>query len=268
MSTSRQPDSGCGWGVDRTLPWTELDDHDRASVAVDAVVFTISDRQLHVVVQRRHSEPEAGNWALPGGMVTFPHTFEYEMRRHLKAKAGIGWDGEAEPFAIMNDGILVRDAQGNMHPELRDPRGWVISLGYLIIMPWELVRSMTAAHDDVTLLQVEVPAWHDELFQEVRLREGEETVLMAFDHARLIARSLRRLRRDHWDRRITLDFMPETFTLRQLQDAAETIRGPGGSLNRATWRRHVTEAKGWAEPTGELVSPAGHQRRTGLYRAS
>jgi ADP-ribose pyrophosphatase YjhB (NUDIX family) len=58
---------------------------------VDAALFTLSQRQLSVVLARREKEPFAGQFALPGGFV---HTDEDQdteatARRVLKEKVGI-----------------------------------------------------------------------------------------------------------------------------------------------------------------------------------
>lgn len=85
---------------------------------------------------------------------------------------------------------------------------------------------------------------------------------MASDHRRILATALGRLRSKLKYRPVLFDLTPETFTLSQLQGAAEAIAGL--SLHKQNFRRGV-ERTGLVEPTG-VMSAATGGRPAELFR--
>lgn len=85
------------------------------SVTADCVVFDGSGRLL--LIRRRHP-PFAGQFALPGGFVDPGETTEAAARREL----------------LEETGLQARDLQlvGVYSKPGRDPRGWTISIAYLM----------------------------------------------------------------------------------------------------------------------------------------
>ena len=77
---------------------------------------------------------------------------------------------------------------------------------------------------------------------------------MASDHRRILATGLGRLRSKLKYRPVLFDLMPPTFTLSELQAAAEAVAGL--SLHKQNFRRGV-ERTGLVEPTGRLSSATG-----------
>src|SRR4051812_13331138 len=116
-------------GDRRNREWEDLDRYDRASIAVDCVLLTVERRQLRVLVHQRPREPAIGEWALPGGMVTYPERGEDAVRRVLKEK--VGYDAGQ---------LYLERLDWSDEPD-RDDRGWVVTLVYLGLAPPEhLVR--------------------------------------------------------------------------------------------------------------------------------
>ena len=87
---------------------------------------------------------------------------------------------------------------------------------------------------------------------------------MTSDHRRILATALGRLRAKLKYRPVLFDLMPETFTLSELQSAAEAIAGL--SLHKQNFRRGV-ERTGLVAPTGRLSSGTGG-RPAELFRFS
>jgi hypothetical protein len=85
---------------------------------------------------------------------------------------------------------------------------------------------------------------------------------MASDHRRILATGLGRLRSKLKYRPVLFDLTPETFTLSQLQAAAEAVTGL--TLHKQNFRRGV-ERTGLVEATGALASATGG-RPAELYR--
>lgn len=77
---------------------------------------------------------------------------------------------------------------------------------------------------------------------------------MASDHRRILATGLGRLRSKLKYRPVLFDLMPATFTLSDLQSAAEAIAGL--SLHKQNFRRGV-ERTGLVQPTGVMSSATG-----------
>jgi hypothetical protein len=97
-----------------------------------------------------------------------------------------------------------------------------------------------------------------------RLRIGERTELdypfgatgreMAFDHRRVLATALGRIRAKVKYRPVIFELMPETFTLLQLQRAVEALAGV--RLHKQNFRRLV-EQGGLVEGTGKVQDHTG-----------
>jgi hypothetical protein len=77
---------------------------------------------------------------------------------------------------------------------------------------------------------------------------------MQFDHRRILATAMGRLRGKLKYRPVVFELMPESFTLLELQRTVEAITGV--ELHKQNFRRLV-EREGLVEPTGEQSSRAG-----------
>lgn len=232
-------DAGRRWGLHRTQPWGPLDDFDRASLAVDACIFTVHDGQLRVLVHRRAEEPHRGTLALPGVFANYGERFEDAVFRALKDKASLSYAGPVEQVVAWN------------HPERGEPRGWVVTVVYLGLAPWrELQAAIDLQGEDVRL--VSVRAGQDSDGEPVELlSEAGLPLTVAFDHAQLIGLALRRLQAELWVSRWPLVLLPERFTLRQAQDVYEAISGEVAS--RTSFRRRIVDVHQLIRPTGVYV---------------
>jgi hypothetical protein len=96
---------------------------------------------------------------------------------------------------------------------------------------------------------------------------------MQFDHRRILATAMSRLRGKIKYRPVIFELMPETFTLFELQRTVEAILG--GHLHKQNFRRLVATS-GLVEPTGAIKTETGgrpakayrFRRRVMLERAS
>lgn len=85
---------------------------------------------------------------------------------------------------------------------------------------------------------------------------------MHFDHRRILATAMGRLRAKIKYRPVIFELMPETFTLYELQKMVEAISG--SHLHKQNFRRLV-ETAGLAEPTGSVRAETGG-RPAKVYR--
>jgi hypothetical protein len=85
---------------------------------------------------------------------------------------------------------------------------------------------------------------------------------MRFDHRRILATAIGRVRAKIKYRPVIFELMPDDFTLYELQKTVEAILGP--HLHKQNFRRLV-ESAGLVEPTGEVKTRTGG-RPAKLYR--
>jgi hypothetical protein len=94
---------------------------------------------------------------------------------------------------------------------------------------------------------------------DVRLHLGES---MRFDHRRILATAIARLRGKLKYRPVVFELMPAEFTLTELQRTVEAISGR--HLHKQNFRRLV-ESTELVEPTGEMTTATGG-RPAALFR--
>lgn len=176
-----------------------LTDYPRPSVAVDAAVLTLDERDGLVVLQVRR-ENERG-WGLPG---TFLHPRERlsdAVKRALMVKANV-------------KGLAPRQLYVFDEPD-RDNRGWVLSVAHVdVVRPERLTERFP---DTTRLMPVHSPG------------------RLSFDHSEIIDRALIHLR-ERYERGPDPDhLLGDEFTIRELRLAHEQIAG--AALQRDWFRR-------------------------------
>ena len=132
-------------------------------LTVDLVAIARDDEGLRVLLVRRGRPPYAGSWALPGGFVEDDEDLAAAARRELAEETGLDLTGV--------DVVQV----GAYGAPGRDPRGRVVSVAYAAVVDAGAVEGADDADE---------AAW-------VRLPVTEE---LAFDHERILADALERLR--------------------------------------------------------------------------
>ncbi|RUS46120.1 NUDIX domain-containing protein [Cohnella sp. AR92] len=269
-------------------------DYERPSVTADMVIFTVTnteadsyrklpEKELRVLLIRRGAHPYLGRWALPGGFVRPGETTEQAAARELREETGVD-DVYLEQLYTFSDSG-------------RDPRTWVISCSYLALIDGDQVElnagddAEAAAWFKATYRLLRERKEHLEngyvRTQEYELKlsseEKELTAVvertvtakptskltsysivsnngLAFDHAKMIACAIERLRGKVDDTDIALNLMPPLFTLTELQQVYEVILDK--ELLKAAFRRKVAEL---VAETDHYTENAGH-RPSRLYR--
>lgn len=209
-----------------------LADYPRPSVAVDTAVLTYDptdpEQGLLVLEVLRESGP---GWALPGTFLWEGETLARAVRRSLRVKARLrGVDPRQ---------LHVFDRPG------RDDRGWVLSVGHVAVVP---IEGIADRHPDNTRL---VPA----------ASPGR----LAFDHNDIINRALDDLRFRYENRPDPDRLLGEVFTLRQLRQVHDAVRGEAiGPDKLDTFRRAMQEKL--TRVQRKPVSPDGRGRPAQLFR--
>jgi 8-oxo-dGTP diphosphatase len=199
--------------------------NDRFYLTVDAVVFTILDRQLKVLLIKRKNEPFVGKFALPGGFVNIDEELKDAIHRELKEETGVRsiYLSVLEPAAGLN----------------RDPRGRIISVPFLALIDGENVR-LHASTD------AELAKW----FPIYELPEP------AFDHKKIIEHALSELRFEIQITNIACQLLPEKFTLAELQNAYEIILDK--KLDKRNFRKRI-KALSILRPLREFRMEGAHR---------
>lgn len=195
------------------------------AVTTDVVLFTIRNERLELLLIRRSGEPYRDHWALPGGFVEIDEDLDACALRELEEETGV-------------TGVYLEQLYTFGAPE-RDPRERVISVAYYAMVPPDRVN-IRAASDARDV------AW----FQLGRLPR------LAFDHEQIVSMAHRRLVSKLQYSTIALQFMPESFTLGELQKVYETIMGE--TLDKRNFRKRVM--------TLDCLKDTGQRRRNGNHR--
>jgi 8-oxo-dGTP diphosphatase len=210
----------------------------RAAVAVDLVVLTIRAEELCALLIRRLLPPYEGRWALPGGFVLEREGLAAAAERELEEETGLGAGTvHLEQLATYGD------------PE-RDPRGRVVSVAYLALMPG--LPEPTAGGDAASASWLAVEAFE---------REG---TALAFDHHQILTDGVERARAKLEYTTLGSAFCEDEFTVAELRRVYQSVWGV--ALDARNFHRKVTGTDGFVVPTGRYTNRDGG-RPAQLFRA-
>jgi hypothetical protein len=195
-----------------------------------AVVLSVRDGKLCVLMWQRARAPYARRWALPGGALAPRERLRESLQRHL-----------AEKVALRDIAYLEQLATHSATK--RDPRGRVLATGYLGIVATDVEPELPA---DTAWLPVDaLPA-------------------TAFDHHYFVSAGVDRLRAKLSYTNIGFALAPPEFSMSTLRDVISAALGysvhPTNLVRVMTRRRLI-------EPTGGLSAPGtGGGRPAMIYR--
>lgn len=213
-----------------TDPHSKL--HPMPFTRVELCVLSVVEGQLQVLLARRAGEPFKGRWGLPGGVLRIDLDDSLESAAQRIAQERLNCE---LPFLRQLEAV-----GGPSRDRARAP--WALSIVYRALVPAE---SLTPAAGK----RVEALEWHpaDEASQDARL---------AFDHAKLIEGALHVTRTEVRALELPRGFIPERFTLGELQSTCEQLLGE--RLDKSSFRRRLAER--------ELVEAVSGELRTGPNR--
>ena len=202
------------------------------AVTTDVVLFCIMQQRLQLMLIRRRSEPFRSMWALPGGFLEITEDLKTCAKRELEEETGIS-------------GVYLEQLYTFGRPD-RDPRERIISVAYYALTQAE---------------QLAPRAGSDAC--EARWFALGELPDLAFDHAEIIALAHQRLVAKLDYSNIVFQFMPDTFTLSQLQSVYEILLNK--RLDKRNFRKRLL-AQNLIQATGKHTRTGKH-RPARLYRA-
>jgi 8-oxo-dGTP diphosphatase len=172
-------------------------------VAVDNVIFTILDGEVHVLLIEMKEKLE-GKWALPGGLVDNNETLKDAASRHLLVQANF-------------DLMFLEQLHAFSDPN-RDPFRRVISNAFFALVP----------------ASTQMPETTDK-YKSVKWVPMSKLPSLAYDHHRMVEYAQKHLLERISFTNIVWSLLPEQFTFGQLQSAYETILGR--SLDKRNFKR-------------------------------
>lgn len=201
-----------------------------AILAVDVALISVMDREVRVLLMPVNMPPDfVGMRGLPGGLIRPDETAEDAATRHLSERCGIrgAYSEQLYTFSAID----------------RDPRGRVVSVAYLALMPEAKARAVKPR---------EGFAW------ERVSRLGR----LAYDHNEIVAVALGRLGSRLQSTTIARHLVAGAFTLPELQQVYETVLRV--RLDKRNFRKKLI-GDGIVKATGEQTR-AAVGRPAELYR--
>lgn len=175
-------------------------------VAVDAVIFTIIERKLNVLLIKIKYGPFLGMWGVPGGKVRVDETLDEAAKRELQEKTG-----------VKNVYLEQLYSFGEIR---RDPRARIISVAYFALVDSSRVKLSPTKK-----------------YQEIKWVPVNEIGKLAYDHRKIISYALERLRYKLEYTNVVYSLMPEKFTLTGLQKVYEIVLGR--ELDKRNFRKKI-----------------------------
>ncbi|MEV6527244.1 NUDIX domain-containing protein [Longispora sp. NPDC051575] len=212
----------------------ESRDHAEVRLAVDLVVLTVREDRLQLLVIVRGNQPYRGRPALPGGFLRENEDLRAAAVRELAEETGLA--GRS----------LVLEQIGAYDAPERDPRGRIVSVGYLAVAP-----------------DLPVPTAGSDATGATWARLDTVRGALAFDHDEIVSDALERARTRLEYTTSATDFCAEVFTMGELRQIYEIVWGI--TLDPRNFSRRILATEGFIEPTGDRRAQVTG-RPAALYR--
>ena len=209
------------------------------AMAVDLAVLTVRADQLQILLIERGIEPYRGRLALPGGFLqSRKEDLDVAAARELVEETG-----------IQADQLHLEQLRTYGRPD-RDPRGRVVTVCYLALMP---NLPLPKAGGDARAARW-VPVDH----------VLSTAAAVAFDHRAIITDAVERARSKLEYSSLGTAFCQSDFTIGELRRVYEIVWGRG--LDPRNFHRKITNIAGLLVPTGQRTTRDGG-RPAALYRS-
>lgn len=204
---------------------------------VEVAVLSLVQGRLCVLLIKRADAPYEGKWALPGGVIRIDldRNLEDTAQRVVGERLGVRL-----PFLRQIGAVGSRD---------RDPRApWSVAVIYRALVVSDQISPVAGKRiTDIAWVPGDELGAHEPL---------------AFDHSALVKEALEQTHRQVDDLEFPVGYLPEKFTLSELQRICEQLRG--ARIDKSSFRRKLRER--------ELVEPiegefeGGANRPAAIYR--
>ena len=205
--------------------------HPMPFTRIELVVMSIVDGRLPSRTAKRTGAPHEGQWALPGGVLRIDLDEDLEAAAQRVATERLGVQ---LPF------LRHLTAVGG---KLRDARApWALSIAFRALLPIEAINPRAGK-------RLEALRW-------VPVDEAMQDASLAFDHAMLIREATLATRHEIEQLELPFGFLPEMFTLGELQEICEQLLGR--RLDKSSFRRRLDDRN--------IVEAVPGAMRTGAFR--
>jgi 8-oxo-dGTP diphosphatase len=205
--------------------------HPMPFVRLELVVLSVCDDALQVLLSHRKEAPYKGRWGLPGGVLRI------DLDRSLEEGA------QRVASERLNRHLPNLEQVAAVGGANRDPRApWAMSVVY---------RS---------LVQPDLETTPGKRVQALEWRSLAEVVAandLAFDHATLVSQAADAVRQEVRNLRFPKGWIPEEFTLTELQIISQGVLGV--KLDKVTFRRRL-------DVDGAVVALDGKMRQGVAFR--
>lgn len=186
----------------------------KASIATDICIFTIIERELHVLLIDRKEKPLG--WALPGGFfIPDDKNLDECATRELWEETHV------TASKLFQFGIYSEANRDSRYPRIKGKDLGVVSVAYFALVPRENLdpKADTDAKD-------------------TDLKPISKLPKLAFDHKKIILDGRDALSARALDDQLLLQLMPDSgFSISQLRDAYEAVGKT--YTDAANFQRHV-----------------------------
>jgi 8-oxo-dGTP diphosphatase len=210
-------------------------EHSYLRLAVDLAILTVRENALQVLVISRANEPFRGRPALPGGFLREDEDIPVAAVREL-----------AEETALDGNDLHLEQLKAYGDPH-RDPRGRVVSVAFLAIMP-----------------DLPLPTAGSDASSAVWASVDKVRGTLSFDHDQILDDAVERARTHLEFTTLATTFCGPVFTIGDLRNVYEVVWGH--KLDPRNFSRKVINTPGFVEPTGGRRIPEVG-RPAALYRA-
>jgi len=197
----------------------------KPAVAVDVILFTVINNEFKVGLVKRDEDPYNGSYALPGRFIRYDEPIEETVKNVLKLKCNLN-----------PDNVFLNQLYAFGQDLNRDTRLRTISIVYYgVINSENIIFSKTSKVEwcDVTNLPQ-----------------------LAFDHKDIINFSINKIRRKSIHDLLLINFMPNEFTLTELQKTHEAIINE--EVDKRNFRKKIKELN--------ILKPLKKFKREGAHR--
>jgi 8-oxo-dGTP diphosphatase len=213
-----------------------LQELSQCAVAVDLAILTVREHALCVLIIERATPPDLGRLALPGGFLRGGETLDHAADRKLAHETGLD-----------TDNLHIQQVHTYSTSD-RDPRGRVVSVLYVALMPDLPLPVAGGGAATATWIPVDT------------LLADPKT--LAFDHHLMLSDAVEHVRESLSHTTLAASFCAPTFTIAQLRRIYETVWNT--DLDPANFHRKVTRAEDFLIPTGGKATDGG--RPAALFR--
>ncbi|MCK9351955.1 MAG: NUDIX domain-containing protein [Candidatus Paceibacterota bacterium] len=199
-----------------------------AVLATDIAIFTVRDKKLLVRLIPVDRPPYFTDIkGLPGGLIDPKETAEEAALRHTKDKARI------DPKKVHFEQLYTFSSLP------RDPRGRVVAVAYIGLVPWEKLSASEQADSEEAF-------WFPTISKET----------LAYDHNEILDMAIKRLRSKIAYTTMAKKILPDEFTLTEMEETYESILL--SDLDKRNFRKKILKLK--------IVTPLKRKKEGGAHR--